>query len=164
MKRKGFTLVELLAALPIGAVILMVVTASIFQIFQGRVDIAQKSIAMGDLDNAIHWLARDLTMAQDTSLMNGAPPTASVSIIWNDLTHWGADEGVVTHSVSYYLSETQLIRNYDGDIFIVGRYMTEATFYYEDRVFTITLTSRPGMSRSAITKTFSVEMRTDLSP
>lgn len=164
MKQRGITLVELLVALPIGALIVLVIAAAFFQIWQGRTEIAQKNIAMGDLDNATHWLVRDLVMAQDTSLTPGAEPKNSMTILWTDLTHWAADEGTVDHSISYYPSGTQLIRNYDGEVTIVGRYITRAAFSFEDRVFTITLTSQPGLPSDNVTRTFSTEMRTDLPP
>ena len=164
MKQKGFTLIELLVALPIGAAILAVVVASIFQIAQGRVGIAQKSVAMGDIDNAAHWLARDLVLAQDTSLTPGLPPTNSMTLNWSDLTHWALDEGSIAHSVSYVLSGTQLLRTYDGEVTIVGRYITNVGFSIDNRVFTLTLTSCPGLPGSTVTRSFSSEMRTDLPP
>jgi prepilin-type N-terminal cleavage/methylation domain-containing protein len=164
MKRNGFTLIELLVALPIGTVILLVIVAGIFQIMQGRVDISQKSIAMSDIDSAAHWLARDLVQAQTTSLTDGAPPATALTMSWSDLTHWAQDTGSVEHSVSYYLSGTKLLRSYDGEITIIGRYMTDVGFSIDDRVFTVILTSCPGESRSEVTRSFSSEMRTDLPP
>jgi prepilin-type N-terminal cleavage/methylation domain-containing protein len=164
MKQKGFTLVELLVALPISALIVLVIAAGYFQITRGRAEIAQKNIAMGDLDNAAHWLVRDLVMAQETSLTPGAPPTNSITLLWTDLTHWALDEDSVEHSVSYYPSGTQLVRNYDGEVNIVGRYITQAAFSLDNRVFTVTLTSQPGLPADSVTRTFSSEMRTDLPP
>jgi len=164
MKQKGFSLIEVLVALPVGTAILLVIVASFFQIMQGRVDIAQKSVAMADIDSAAHWLARDLPMAQITSLIDETPPTSSMTMSWSDLTNWAQDEGTVEHSVSYVLSETQLLRNYDGEVTIVGRYLTNVGFSIDDRVFTVTLTSRPGLPGSAVTRSFSTEMRADLPP
>ncbi len=164
MKQKGFTLIELLVALPIGAVILLVVVASYFQIMQGRVDIAQKSIAMGELDNTIHWLAGDLVMAQTTDLVEEAAPVSSMTLEWSDLTHWAADEGVIAHSVSYVLFENQLQRNYDGQMTIVARHLTYVGFSFNNRVFNVTLTSQPGLPGSAVTRSITSEMRTDELP
>ncbi len=161
MKQKGFTLIELLVALPIGAAILTVVVASYFQVMQARVDIGQRSIAMAELDNAEHWLAGDLVMAQTTDLIEEDPPVSSMSLEWKDLTHWAADEGVIDHSVSYVLFENQLQRNYDGQMTIIARHLTYVGFSIHDRVFTVTLTSQPGMPGSAVTRTFSSEIRTD---
>ncbi len=164
MKQKGFTLTELLVALPIGAAILLVVVSSYFQVMKGRVDIAQRSIAMAEMDNAIHWLAGDLVMAQTTDLIEEAPPVSSMTLEWQDLTHWAADEGVIDHSVSYILFENELQRNYDGQFTIVGRHMTYVGFSFNNRVFTVTLTSQPGLPGSAVTRTITSEMRTDELP
>ncbi|MFC2070845.1 type II secretion system protein J [Chloroflexota bacterium] len=164
MKQKGFTLLELLVAMPIGAAILIVLTYSFFQIAEGRVDITQKSVAMSDIDNATHWLARDLVMAQEVNLTDGAPPTSSLIISWSDLTHWALDEGTIDYSISYALSGTELIRTYNGVAIVIGRYITDVGFSIDDRVFTVTLTSQPGLPGSTVTKTFSSEMRTDIPP
>ena len=162
MRQKGFTLIEILVALPIAAAILVVVVSSFFQIVQGRVDIAQKSIAISDIDNAVHWLTRDLILAQETSLTDGAPPTSSLTISWSDLTHWAEDEGVVDYSASYVLSGNQLVRTYNGEETIVGRYLTDFDISLEGKMFTVVLTSQPGMPGSTVTRSFSVEMRSDL--
>ncbi len=164
MKQKGYTLLELLVALPIGAAILLVIVSSYFQVMQGRVDIAQKSIAMAELDNTLHRLAADLVSAQTTDLIEEASPVSSMTLEWSDYTHWAADEGVIDHSVSYVLFENELQRNYDGQVTIVSRHLTYVGFSFNDRVFTVTLTSQPGMPRSAVTRSFSSEMRTDELP
>jgi len=161
MRQKGFTLIELLVAIPIGAVILLVVTSSIYQIVQGRVNISQKSIAIAEMDNAAHWLAQDLVMAQGTDLEEEALPVSSMTLEWQDLTHWAADEGVINHSISYDRIETQLQRNYDGQLTVVARHITYAGFSFDDRVFTVTLTSQPGLPGSSVNMTFTSEMRTD---
>ncbi len=164
MKQKGYTLIELLVALPIGAAILLVVVSSYFQVMQARVEIGQKSIAMAELDNAIHWLAGDLVMAQTTDLIEEDPPVSSMSLEWKDLTHWAADEGIIDHSVSYGFFENQLQRNYDGQMVIVARHLTYVGFSLHDREFNVTLTSQPGLPGSAVTRTFFTEMRTDELP
>ncbi len=164
MKQKGYTLLELLVALPIGAAMLFVIVSSFFQIMQGRVDIAQKNAAMVDIDSAAHWLARDLILAQGTSLeWEGPPPVSVMTLYWRDLTAWAGDEGSVEHSASYTLSGNQLLRDYDGgEEIIVGRHLTNVGFSIEGKKFTVTLTSRPGLPGSAVTRSFVIQMRSDL--
>lgn len=162
MKQKGYTLIELLVALPIGAAVLAVVVTSIFQIMQGRVDIAQKTTAMADIDNAIHWLTRDLVLAQETTLAEEASPVSYMTMYWSDLTHWAAEEGTTDHFASYTLSGNQLLRNFDGQVTIIGRYMTDVDFIIEGKMFTITLTSCPGLPGSTVTRSISIQMRSDL--
>jgi len=163
MKQKGFTLVELLVALPIGTAILLVIVASLFQIEQGRVEITGKSAAMMDIDNAAHWLTRDLVLAQATDLTPGADPVPAMFMAWSDLTHWAGDNGTILHSANYSLSGTRLLRTYDGETTIIGRYITDIGFSIDGKLFTITLTSRPGrLPESAITRTVSIRMRSEL--
>lgn len=164
MREKGFTLLEVLVAIPIGAAVVLVFSYAFFQIMGSREDITNKSIAMADIDNAIHWITQDLVVAQEVSLTDGASPVSSFSATWSDLTHWAADEGITDYSVSYYLSGSQLIRNYGGNVTIAARYLTNFNIELDSRVFTINLVSQPGLARSAVNRTFSCEMRTDLIP
>jgi len=161
MKRNGFTLIEFLVALPIGAALLLVVGSSYYQLTRGRVDIAQKSIAMNDIDNAFHWITQDLCMAQETDLIEDAEPAPYMTLGWSDLTHWATDEGIIAHSVSYYTANKKLYRSYDGQVTIIADYLTNTGFSLDDREFTITLTSQPGLPESALTRTITSEMRTD---
>lgn len=164
MNQKGFTLIEMLLAVSITSVIVIGIGSSIFQILQGRVDISQKSIAIADIDGVAHWLTRDMTLAQTTSLIDAEPPTSNISMIWSDLTAWAGDEGAVQNSANYTLSGTQLLRVYNGGTTIVGRYLTNAGFSVDGKMFTVTLTSRPGMPDSAVTRTFQIQMRSDSGP
>ncbi len=162
MKQKGFTLIELLVVTAITGLIVTVVGASTIQIMRGGPQITEKGTAMADIDNAAHWLTRDLVLAQITSLTGGAPPASSITMSWSDLTSWAGDEGTVEHSASYTLSGTQLLRDYDGEETIVGRHITNVGFSIEDKMFTVTLTSCPGWTGSTVTRSFSIEMRSDL--
>ena len=162
MKQKGFTLVELLVALPIGAAVLVVIVTSIFQIEQGRVDISGKSTALMDIDNSFHWLTRDLVLAQYTNLVDEAAPVSTLEMSWNDMTQWAQDTGVTAHSANYTVSGNRLLRDYDGETTIIGRYITYVGFSIDGKVFTVTLTSSPGFPESAVTKTFKIQMRSEL--
>ncbi len=143
---------------------LFVIVSSFFQIMQGRVDIVQKSAAMVDIDSAAHWLVRDLVLAQTTSLIAEALPMSNMTINWSDMTAWAGDEGSVEHSTSYRLSGTQLLRDYDGEETIVGRHVTNASFSIEGKMFTVTLTSRPGWTGSTVTRSFLIQMRPQSGP
>ena len=159
MNQKGYTLVELLLALPIGAAIMIVVVTSIFQIAQGRVDIAQKSVAMGDIDDAAYWLNRDLLQAQTTDLIHGAEPVSEISMVCNDQTSWAAGEDSVEHFVTYTHSGTQLLRNYDGNDSTIGKYITDVGFSIDDRCLNVTLVSCPGLPDSTVTRTYAIRLR-----
>ncbi len=137
------------------------VVSGIFQIVQGRVGIVQKSTAMVDIDNTAHWLARDLILAQTTSLNPEASPVSEITLNWSDMTAWAQDEGSVAHSVSYTLSGTQLLRNYDDEVITVGKYLTNVGFSIDGKLITVTLTSCPGLPGSTVTRSFLVKMRSD---
>jgi type II secretory pathway pseudopilin PulG len=158
-KAGGYTLLELLLVISLTGVMVLVIGSSYVQIMKGRVNIAQRSVAMADLDSSAHWLTRDLVMSQNTTLTLGAPPTSNMTLGWLDKTSWAIDEGTTVHSVNYALSGTRLLRNYDGNVTIVSRYLTTANFSITGNVFTITLTSRPGQPGSAVTRSLAIGMR-----
>ena len=167
MRKKGFTILELLVALPVMSAVVLAFTYGFFQLMESRENVSNKSIALADIDNAIHWIAQDLVMAQEVSLQDGGPPANSLTASWSDLTHWAADEGITDYSVSYQLSGTHLIRNFSSNVsseIIVGRYISYVGFSLDDRVFTVTLISQPGGTKSSVNRTFSSEMRTDELP
>jgi len=168
MKQKGFTLIELLVVIAITGVIVTVVGASIVLIMRGGPQMTEKSAAIADIDNVAHWLVRDLILAQKViDPRNGEPllegiTTENIIMNWSDLTAWAGDEGSVEHSASYTLSGTQLLRDYDGEETIVGRHITNAGFSIEGKMFTVTLTSCPGWTGCTVTRSFSIQMRSDL--
>ena len=162
MKQKGFTLIELLVVIAITGVIVLVVGSAIAQIIRGGPQITEESSAMADVDNAAHWLTRDLILAQTTSLIEGVPPTSAMTMNWSDLTAWAGDEGSVEHSAIYSLSGTQLLRNYDGEETIVGRHIINVGFSIDGKMFNVTLTSCSGWTGSTVTRNFLFQMRSDL--
>jgi prepilin-type N-terminal cleavage/methylation domain-containing protein len=160
MKQKGYTLIELLLVICIIGVISLAVNSSVVQIIRGFPAASAKSVAMVDIDSAAHWLCTDLVLAQTTSLTDGAPPTSSVTLNWSDLTQWAQNSGNVTHSASYVLSGTQLLRDYDGTQTIIGRYLTNFGVSINGTMFTVTLTSFwGGTTGSRVTRTFSIQER-----
>lgn len=161
-KQRGFTLIELLVALPIGAAIVFVIIAGIFQVYQGRIDISGKSHAMMDIDSSLHWICRDLVMAQETSLINEAPPVSQISITWEDMTQWAQDAGETSHTASYVQLDNKLYRTYDGLQNIIGEYITDIGFSVDGKLFTVTVTSQPSFPDTAVTRTVTIQMRAEV--
>lgn len=164
MRQKGFTLLEQLVVLSITGVIVLVVAASYILIWKGRTDIVQTDVALTDIDGAVHWLSRDLVLAQTTNLTDGGAAVSSVNMTWSDLTHWAGDAGTVDHSAIYTLSGTTLLRTYDGDVSTVGRHLTNFGISISGRMFTVTLTSQPGLPGSKVTKSVSIQERSEPAP
>jgi prepilin-type N-terminal cleavage/methylation domain-containing protein len=162
-KQRGFTLIEMLVALPIGAAITFVILAGIFQVYQGRIDVSGKSHAMVDIDAALHWICRDLVLAQETSLINEAPPVSQMSMIWEDMTQWAQDAGETTHTASYVHLDTRLYRTYDGVQNVISSYITDIGFSIDGKLFTVTITSQPSFPETAVTRTVTIQMRSEVS-
>ncbi len=163
MNQRGFTLIEIMMVLAIGGIIMPAVAATIFAVVQGSGRNDGTAVALADLDRAAHWLTRDLVLAQTTNLIDGAQPVPGAGLVltWNDLTIWAQQEGLVSHSVSYTVSGTQLLRNYDGQVTTVSKYLTLVQFSISGRLLTMTLTSSPGIfiPRPRETRTYVIYLR-----
>ena len=162
MNQKGFTLIEILVAMLVGGMITAGVITAVFQIVYGAGEIKRESVALADIDNAAHWLTRDVVLGQSTDLVDGAPQVSQMTLTWNDSTWWAEQEESISHYVTYTYSGTALQRNYDGVVTTVGRYLTDVGFSLDGRYVTAALTSSPeGKSRSAVTSTYLIHMRAE---
>jgi prepilin-type N-terminal cleavage/methylation domain-containing protein len=161
MKREaGFTLFEMLVAMAVGGVLLAGLVTGIFQVLYGVEQIKVKSIAIADIENAAHWITRDVVMGQSVSLVDGAPPVSQMSLSWTDYTEWAKQEPSASHSANYTYSGTQLVRGYDGVEMVIGRYLTRVEFSRSGNRITVTLTSSPeGDPRTEVTRTYRLLMR-----
>ena len=156
MRQKGFTFVELLLVMAIGAVLMAGMVTSIFQVSRGTVSSRDKVVALTDSDYASLWLRKDLQMVQSSDLTDGDPPESSVTLYWTDFTSWAAPE-TRDHSSHYALSGTDLVRTYDGAASIVARNITSVGFTRDGRVITCDITTAgPGQTEGAETIEFSV--------
>ena len=162
MNQKGFTLIEILVAMLVGGMITAGVITGIFQIVYGAGQIREESVALADIDNAAHWLTRDVVLGRSTDLVDGEPQVSQMTLTWNDSTWWAEQEESVSHSVIYTYSGTALQRNYDGVVTTVGRHLTDVGFSLDGRLVTITLTSSPEEEpRSTVTRSYTIYMRAE---
>jgi large repetitive protein len=101
--QKGFTLVEILVALAVNAIIAGVITMSIFQLFNVNLTSNAHMTAIKEVENANYWISNDARMAQivNTNSASGFPITLS----WVD---WNGN----TASATYDVVNNQLIRSY----------------------------------------------------
>lgn len=161
MKQKGFTLVELLVALPIGVVVLGAIISGIFLVPRGTVEVRNQAAALADLENTAHWLNRDIVMGQVTNLLPGLPPVSTVTMNWNDYA--GGPNSSIAHYVYYYLSGTQLLREYDGagNVTIAGRNLSYAGFSIDNAgLVTVTMNTTPaGARQKTVTRSYQIQMR-----
>ena len=157
MNQKGFTLVEILVAMAVGGAVMAAALLSLYQIVWGSARSNDQVAALTDVNYAALWLKYDLQMAQSTNLTDGDPvPRSSVRLSWNDNTGWVA-ENESGHYSTYTLSDSDLLRTYDGNVKIVGRYIASIGFTQNGGVVTVNITAAgPGILERAEPLGFSV--------
>ena len=164
MNQKGFTLIEMLVALGVGTVLLVGVVGSVFLIMRETPEIRKEAVVLADIERAAHWLTRDVVMGLNTDLVDGALPVAQMTVNWNDYTKAADLEEAVSHSVTYTYSGSELQRNYDGVVTIVGSHLTNVEFSLNDSFVTVTLTSSiDEESSSTVTRSYKLLMRGEIS-
>ena len=102
----GFTLIELLIVFAIAGIIASTVTAAIYQTISGSARNTSHMTAVKQVENAIHWLRRDVQMAQTVQPSEGSG--FPLSLTW---TEW--DNKV--NQVIYSLIDSQLQRSHSID-------------------------------------------------
>ena len=142
--QRGFTLLELLVALGIGALVMPVVVVSIFQMTRGTARINRDLVIQQDLDNASAYFTRDLSQAQTTDLPADGLPYASMRVDWVDETGWGAESGDPEHYAIYSLSGSAFQREYDGVVSIVARNVESVLFSRTGDFVTVSISSTYG--------------------
>jgi prepilin-type N-terminal cleavage/methylation domain-containing protein len=148
--QKGFTLVELLVAILITAIIVASVTMAIFQVFTGNARTSNHMTAVRQVQEAGYWVSHDTQMSNNvtTSGATGFP----LILKWRD-----SDNLTLTHSCNYTLVSNVLWRNLDGQNSTVARYIndsgsppqTSCDFTDGKLIFTVTATvGSPSQQRS----------------
>lgn len=141
MSQKGFTLIEILAAMAISGMVMTVALLSIYQIVWGTERTNDQTVALTDVNLAALWIKKDLQMAKTTNIIDGDPvPKSTLNLRWVDNTGFVSTNSTV-HTSNYTLSGTNLVRNYDGKITTVGRYITSVGFTRNDRIITANITA-----------------------
>jgi len=137
--QRGFTLAEALVALGIMSAMGSVLVGTLYQMsnFTSRGD-ARVSVN-ADLRTAFHWLAKDMKMANTTSLVAEFPTVYdSLSLNWTDKYQ----DVSTAHSAAYSLVGTELRRTEDGvNTHTVARNVTSVAFSLVGKLVTVTLTS-----------------------
>jgi len=146
MNQKGFTLIEILVAMVVGGMVMAVALLSTYQVVWGSARASDQVVALTDVNFAALWIKQDLQMAQNTDLIDGDPvPKSSISLRWVDATDFEPEEDR-NHSCNYTLSGNELLRNYDGTVTVVGRYISSIGFTQNGKVVTCDVTATgPGI-------------------
>jgi len=162
MNQKGFTLVEFLVAMAVSAMVMTGIVVAINQVVWGTGRSNSHVVALADVNHATLSIKKDIQMAQDTDLTDGDPvPQSSVTLTWTDYTGF-EEEGNKSHYTTYTLSGTELHRDYDGTVSIVGRHITSVGFIQNDRIVTANITATgPGVPQRFKPLKFSMQMRSE---
>jgi len=98
---RGFTLIEVLVATAVVALIAGAATMSVFQVINGTERSNEHITAVDHVQNAGCWITRDTRMAETVSTDNLTPPDFLI-LKWTD---WGYGKDSVYHSVIYSLED-----------------------------------------------------------
>lgn len=113
--QKGFTLLELLLALLIGAIITGGITATIFQVVIGSARTNNHMIAVRQVQNGGYWVSHDAQMAQTVVLARDADGFP-LNLSWID---WNGTPNAIT----YTIVGGELKRQYGTSTTTVTRYI-----------------------------------------
>ena len=133
--QRGMTLVELLIAAAIAAMLVPILGSAIFQFMQVTEQGNDQFRALHDVQNAGYWITLDGKRAATTDLIEGADLVDSITLSWTD--------GGQAHTTTYSLSSTDLQRDHNGTTITVARYILNVGFSISQGVITANLTSSP---------------------
>lgn len=105
-REKGFTLIEVLAALAILSAVMTVMSAAVILITRTTSQNTEWNVNLRQVQNAGHWISRDALMAQ---VVDDTPsdPNGFLSLSWSD---WDGNSSNVT----YVLQGNTLMRQLNG--------------------------------------------------
>ena len=155
--QKGTTLLELTVSLAIvGAIVLGVVGLIAHELKSTAT--ARASVTAGhEIRNAARWISQDGMMAEGTNLVEGTQPVDQLNLAWIERY----DFNNIPHSSSYYLSGTELRRDYDGTVTTVARHISGVDFSQAGNLLTVSISCTPpwiGQYRT-IEKTYRICLR-----
>lgn len=133
--QRGFTLIEILIAMSISAVVIGGLAAGIYAVIHitGRGNSEIK--ALRDIQSAAYWISNDAQMAKDVVLFGG-DPSDNITLNWDD--NLGEP-----HTSNFALSGNELIRNYDDYVMAIAWNVDSAEFSINDDVLSFTIISVP---------------------
>ncbi len=153
VKQYGMTLVEMLIALGISSVILAGLSAAIYTIMNTTGRGNDEITTLRDIQSASYWISNDAQMASGVQLIGG-DPTDNMTLQWND-------SGGFSHTSSYSLSGTELVRNLDDELSTVAWNVESVEFSVSNDLLTYTVVSTlPGRWNVSQQVTGKVYLRT----
>ena len=151
--QRGFTLIDLVVAIAIGSVILTGAGEALFQILNGVDRGVEQLSTLRDAENAAIWLTRDVRMAEYTDITDGASPVSSLTLQWTDSQSGG------THTVTYAIADSKLVRNFDGALTTVSRRINSVGFSRNGRLLNLQIEVLAKGGTSTLQKNYRALMR-----
>ena len=161
---KGFTLIELVIAIAIMAVIGTVLASTVTQLFVVQAADKNRMEAVKQVENALHYINRDIQMSSPvlsayTSTESGFP----LRIIWTDYT-----DDPTNHTVIYTITGSNVLERSEsipGRPAIITRIADNidpaaSNYSFDGVVLTVNLTSSvSGLKSASETRTLEVQPR-----
>ncbi|MBM2826974.1 MAG: hypothetical protein HW403_1038 [Dehalococcoidia bacterium] len=165
--QKGYTLVEVMVGMVVTTIVLGALTNVMLRVGQGFDTSNSQLTVYRQIEIAASFISGDINMAKYSDLAEGASITVSSSVgtgfDWTDY-YQDANFG---HRAYYYISGSDLVRDYDGVVTTVGKSLSNVTFSRgttaagTDRLITVTFTSSAieGPVNFSQAKTFQFRLR-----
>jgi len=154
--QKGTTLLELMAVMAIGGMLMGGVVGLIFHEFSGTATAKSVVTAAHEIGNAARWISRDGMMAENTNLVEGAGPVDYLDITWVERY----DFVNIPHTSRHYLEGDKLRREYDGTVITVAQDISKIEFSRAGSLITVSIAcTPPWWAAPTVEKTYRVYLR-----
>lgn len=150
--QRGFTLAELLVAMGLLTVITSTIGVGMFQAQKTQQGVVREGLAINEVRKGLSWLAEDVKQASSTDLVDSAAAVFSLTLTWTDQF---ADANV-THTITYNLVGSDLVRNMDGASHIVARKVVSVEFTLSNRTVSALLVTDSGQGATKTRRVNSV--------
>lgn len=140
--QKGFTMIELVASLGVTGMILTAAASFYFYEVRGVSTIKASVAASQDIGNAGRLISSDAMMAKSSDLVDGAASVDTLTLTWTEWYKLAA----TPHTSTYWLSGSELKRDYDGMVSTAARDISSIAFSQADRVITVVISATPSTS------------------
>jgi prepilin-type N-terminal cleavage/methylation domain-containing protein len=110
--KRGFTMVEVLVAVIITAIIGGVLATSVVQMITVNVSNGNHMDSIKQVENALHWINRDAQMAKTITLDQNSISHFPLEISWNSWDANPVTQVIDEYHVSYRIENGNLVRRY----------------------------------------------------
>ena len=155
-RQTGMTLIELLSGMAITAMIVVGIVGLIYHEVTTTSTTKTIVTTTQEITNAARCISKDAVMAESTDL-EGSQPANQVTLSWTERFDFTS----IPHTSSYYLSGTDLQRDYDGQVNTVAQNISEVEFSQSDRMLTVSIccTSPWRVANPTVEKTYCIHLR-----